>query len=62
MPIPLLLLFVMLGALKVTGLLIKRPRLCTDTEYRSAWAAVTGTAHGPGGEFRRAVIRPYEFD
>ena len=24
---------------------IKRSRLCADTEYRSAWAAVTGTAH-----------------
>ena len=46
----------------VANLPIKRPRLCADTEYRSAWAAVTGTAHAPGGEFRRAVIRPYEFD
>jgi hypothetical protein len=32
-------------------LLIKSPPLCTDTEYRSAWAAVTGTAHARGGEF-----------
>ena len=32
-------------------LLIKRPRLCTDTEYRSAWAAVTGTAHAPAASF-----------
>jgi hypothetical protein len=26
-------------------LLIKRPRLSADADYRSAWAALTGTAH-----------------
>ena len=31
---------------------IKGSRLCADTQYRSDWAAVTGTAHAP----RRRVL------